>query len=72
MGIITDIRVVSENQIRPVSNMFLQNSDTDHFTDLIQAFWAIDPFSDPYTFGCVQGQQYQIRIGSDRLIPIRL
>ena len=34
--------------------MFLKNSDTDHFTDLIRAFWAIDPFSDLYTFGCVQ------------------
>ena len=33
--------------------MFLKNSDTDHFTDLIRAFWAIDPFSDLYTFGCV-------------------
>ena len=51
--IITDIRVVSENQIRSVSNMFLKNSDTDHFTDLIRAFWAIDQFSDLYTFGCV-------------------
>ena len=34
--------------------MFLKNSDTDHFTDLIQAFWAINPFSDLYTFGCVE------------------
>ena len=39
--IMTDIRVVSENQIR------------SKFTDLIQALWAINLFSDLYTLGCV-------------------
>ena len=29
--------------------MFLKNSDIDHFTDLMRAFRAIDPFSDLYT-----------------------